>query len=241
METIDGLVARDRRSEATALSIAGGATYDYHRFCTTAWKTGNFLRHQGVRDGVTVAVADEAVSQPLLSFFGVALLGGVTRFDGAASLRDADANDVQALVLPAADADGLTVPAGTNRVGYGAEPTDPAVAHFERDVWSENPSFPPVDRDPSAPVLTTDDATCSHGALLSAAERVADEYDLTADDRVAVRAPLSRPGTVVAGVVAPLLVGASILLPADEQAGTVAVATGSAPEDSVVAPSDAVP
>jgi len=241
METVDDLVARDRRSEATALTIVGGATYDYHRFCTTAWKTGNFLRHQGVRDGVAVAVADDGASQPLLSFFGTALLGGVTRFDDAPTLGDADATDVQAVVLPAADADAAAVPPGTNRVGYGSEPSDPAVAHFERDVWSENPSFPPVDRDPSAPVLSTADATFTHGDLLSAAERVVDEYDLTADDRVAVRASLAHSGTVIAGVVAPLLAGGAVVLPGAEASGTVSVTTGSAPEDRVIDPCDAAP
>ncbi|WP_135533648.1 hypothetical protein [Halostella pelagica] len=229
METLDDLVARDRRSEATALSIADGPTYDYHRFCTTAWKTGNFLRHQGVRESVTVFVADDETPQALLSFFGTALLGGVTLFDSVSRWNDGEASDLQALVLPGADADDAAVPAGTNRVGYGTEPSDPAVAHFERDVWSENPSFPPVERDPTAPVLTTGDATYSHRDLFEAAERIVDGYELTADDRVAVRAPLSDPGTVVAGVVAPLLVGGAIAF--DGADGTKVDATASVAGD----------
>jgi len=242
METVDDLVARDRRSEATALSITAGATYDYHRFLTTAWKTGNFLRHHGVREGATVAVADDPASQPLLSFLGTAMLGGVTRFVDPSEPTD----DVQAVVYPAAVADAAEVPPGTNRVGYGDEPEDPAVAHFGRDVWSENPSFPPVERDPDSPVLAADGATYSHRDLLTAAEAVVAEHDLDAEDRIAVRAPLAHPGTVVAGVVAPLLAGAAVVLPdADgpdtDAAGTVAVAAGGAPEPRRIGPDDAAP
>ncbi|WP_135820254.1 acyl-CoA synthetase family protein [Halostella litorea] len=237
METVDDLLARDRRSEATALSVADGATYDYHRFLTTAWKTGNFLRHQGVREGVTVAAADDRASQPLFTFLGTAMLGGATRFVDPAE----SPGDVQAVVYPAAAADAATVPARTNRVGYGDEPTDPAVAHFGRDVWSENPSFPPVERDPESAVLAADGATYSHRDLLTAAERVVESAGLTDEDAVAVRAPLARPGTVVAGVVAPLLAGAAVSLPGEAAAGTVAVAAGDAPEGRTVDPADAAP
>ncbi|WP_121821929.1 acyl-CoA synthetase family protein [Halostella salina] len=242
METVDDLVARDRRSEATALSVAGGATYDYHRFLTTAWKTGNFLRHHGVREGATVAAADDRASQPLLTFLGTAMLGGVTRFVDPAESHD----DAQAVVYPATDADAAEVPPGTNRIGYGDEPDDPAVAHFGRDVWSENPSFPPVERDPDSPVLAADGATYSHRDLLSAAEAVVEDHDLNAEDRVALRTPLAHPGTVVAGVVAPLLAGAAIVLPdADspdaDAAGTVAVTAGDAPEPRRIDPDDAAP
>jgi hypothetical protein len=90
-------------------------------------------------------------------------------------------------------------------------------------------------------VLSTADATYAHSDLLSAAERVVDEYDLSADDRVGVRASLAHPGTVVAGVVAPLLASGVVVLPGEEAAGTVSVATGSAPEDRVIDPSDAAP
>ena len=210
MESLDDVVARERRSDATALTVADGPTYDYHRFCTTAWKTGNFLRHQGVRDGVGVGVADDLTTQPLLTLFGTALLGGATRFG------EVDPAEVQALVLPAGEADAADVPAGTHRVGYGAKPEAPAVAHFGRDVWSENPSFPPVERDPETSALATADATYSHRELIEAAERVVDEYDLTADDSVAVRASLTRPGTVVAGVLAPLVAGGAVALDAPD-------------------------
>ena len=227
METLDRVVARERRSDATALAVADGPTYDYHRFCTTAWKTGNFLRHQGVRDGVVVGVADDRTTQPLLTLFGTALLGGATRFG------EVDPAGVQALVSPAAEADAAGVPAGTHRVGYGAEPEDPAVAHFGRDVWSENPSFPPVERDPETPALATADATYSHRELIEAAERVVDEYDVTAEDSVAVRASLTHPGTVVAGVLAPLVAGGAVALDAPDGAradATLAVESDSSDE-----------
>ncbi|MFC7045078.1 hypothetical protein ACFQH6_06285 [Halobacteriaceae archaeon GCM10025711] len=89
--------------------------------------------------------------------------------------------------------------------------------------------------DPESAVLTTTDGAFSHRAVLAAAERVVDETDLGDGDEMAVRASLARPETVVAGVVAPLLAGATVLLPGDEAVGSVAVADGDAPEERVVA------
>ena len=84
------------------------------------------------------------------------------------------------------------------------------------------------------PALVTESDAYTHAHLLAAARTV--EYD--ADDVVAVRAPLAEPGTVVSGVVAPLLAGAAILLPSDDATGTVAVTTDDdAPEDRTVSPS----
>jgi acyl-CoA synthetase (AMP-forming)/AMP-acid ligase II len=242
MDVLGDLVARSRRSDAPALlAPALGRTYDYRRLCTNAWKVGNFLRHLGVRSGRTVALADDPAPEPVLSLFGGALLGASVRFDPPTD-RPVDA---RALVVPFDRVAAYEVPPGTQRVAYGDAPEDPSVAYFERDVWSENPTEPPDRVAPGTTLLRTADATYTHRRVLAAAREVVDRWDLTAEDRVAVRAPLARPGAVVAGVVAPVLVGGSTVLAGADPSTAVpdcgyAVAEGDAPEAQVVAPGDAL-
>jgi hypothetical protein len=64
--------------------------------------------------------------------------------------------------------------------------------------------------------------------------RVVDEAELTDEDLVALRSSLTEPGAVVAGVLAPLSVGATVLLPQTDLTGTVAVTDGDAPEPRVL-------
>ncbi|WP_135825409.1 long-chain fatty acid--CoA ligase [Halorussus ruber] len=239
MDALGDLVARSRRSEESALLAPGeNRTYDYHRFCTTAWKTGNFWRRRGVHDEATVAVADDPEPEVVFSFFGAALLGARTRF----GLPDPAAEDLDAriAVAPADEIGDYEVPPGTQRVGYGGPPDDPAVAHFERDVWSENPSFPETPIDPGTVALVAGEAEFSHADLLSAAREVADDWGLEPGDEVAVRAPLADPGTVVAGIVAPLLAGAAILLPDEDSVGDFGVVAGSGDSDGGVPESETV-
>lgn len=230
METIGELVARDRRSRDLALRAAVGATpeYDYYQFCTTAQKTGNFLRHFGVGSGKTVAVATGPGGAPLLALFGAARLGARTRFDPPRSV------DARVLIAPAEAIDAYDLPAGRRRIAYGGEPSDPSVERFASGVWSENPAcpiLPEVTAESTA--LVDGDRSYAHAALLDAAARVADRLD--SDDEVAIRAALSRPETIVAGVLAPLSVGATIVRPNGEERGTVAVTDGDAPEPRSIA------
>ena len=220
MESLDDVVARERRSQDLAVRAAGEPerTYTYHRFCTTAWKTGNFLRHLGVGDGVAVGVAADPVPQSLLAFFGTALLGGRTRFDPPTEF------DGRAVVARSEAVEAYELPAGGQRVGYGDDPAAPATRYFEEEVWSENPSFPPVERDPSTPALEDADRRYSHAELVDAAVEVASEFGIDADDAVAVRASLADPRTVVAGALAPLIAGGSVLFPDGDAQGDVAVA-----------------
>jgi len=235
MESLDDVVARERRSQDLAVRAAGEPerTYTYHRFCTTAWKTGNFLRHLGVGDGVAVGVAADPVPQSLLAFFGTALLGGRTRFDPP---REFDGRAVVARSEAIAEYD---LPAGGQRVGYGDDPEDPATRYFEEEVWSENPSFPPVDRDPGTAALEDDERRYSHAELVDAASTAVEEFELDADDAVAVRASLADPRTVVAGALAPLIAGGTVLFPGGDAAGDVAVTPSddgaSAPESRTIA------
>ncbi|WP_135362873.1 acetyl-CoA synthetase [Halosimplex halophilum] len=238
MDVIGDLVARDRRSDDLAVRTDSRAgSYSYEKCCTNAWKTGNILRHYGVRGGATVAVdpGDSLTPPPLLALLGAGLLGATTRFDPGES------PSAKALVVPAARADAYDPDPGTKTFVYGDVPDDPEFAHFEAEMWSENPTAPPDRVDPADTALAAGDREFTHERLLSASEGIVDEYGLAADDEVAVRAPLADPGTVVAGVLAPVAAGATVLVDR-ESTGTVAVASGdaaeNAPEPAVVDPAD---
>ncbi|WP_435345296.1 AMP-binding protein [Haloarchaeobius sp. HRN-SO-5] len=229
METLADVLARDRRGDAPALAADGRTAqrYDYRRFLTTAWKAGNFLHKQGVRTGDTVAVVGAPRAQPVLAFLGASLLGAMTRFDPPTDV------DARALVAPADELHRYDLPAGAQYVGYGDDPTDPAHWYWEKEVWSENPTMPPEPAAPDDPILDDGERTYSHADLLSGARWTRGYLSLSSDDRVVVRARLSHPGTVAAGVVAPLLVGAAIRLePADE--GVVVVESADAETDRSV-------
>ncbi|SEO85732.1 hypothetical protein SAMN05216388_102124 [Halorientalis persicus] len=206
MDVIGDLVARERRVKEPLVYGDGSQPYTAHKFCTDAWKTASLFRYHGVGPERAVAVAVDPAPQSLLSVFGAALLGAPVRFGLPPE------GDPRVVVGPATEIEGLSVEPGTKRVIYGDEPSEPDVIHFERDIWSENPTMPPdtVATDQSA--LITANRTYTHEDLLTAAERVVDQRALTEDDAVAVRASLARPGTLVAGVFAPLQVGASVLL-----------------------------
>ncbi len=208
MDALGDLVARDRRSDAPALTVPDSRGYDYHRLCTTAWKTGNFLRHLGVREGVTVAVVTVPSAHPILGFLGATLLGAGVRFDPPKEI------DARVLLAPTEQVGEYELPPGGQYVAYGDSPADPTVSHFETDVWSENPTFPetPVS---SETVALTGDTEITHAELLGAGERVADQWNLEPGDSVVVRAPLSDSRAVAAGIVAPLVAGGEIVLDTD--------------------------
>lgn len=232
--TVDDLLARERRGDRTALVDATGREYDRHWLCTSSWKAGNFLRHSGVRKGVTVGVVGEGPLS-LLAFFGTTLLEGTTRFDPPTDLAEADA--FRALVAPTDEGDDYELPPGAQRVYYGDEPDRPGVHHFDAGLWSENPSFPPLSIDPETALVTDGERTLTHGEALEAARGVVDAHELESDDRIVVRAPLSTLGTVVAGVLVPLLVEGTIVLANDdggdrEKRGDVAVSSDPAPEST---------
>lgn len=205
MNALGDLVARERRSDDPALAVPDSGGYDYHRLCTTAWKTGNFLRHLGVREGVTVGIATSASAQLVLGFLGATLLGSVVRFDPPSEI------DARVLLAPTEDVGDYELPPGGQYVGYGASPTDPNVSHFETDVWSENPTFPETLISPDT-VALTGKTDVSHAELLAAGKRVTERWELEPGDSVVVRASLSDPRAVAAGIVAPLAVDAEIVL-----------------------------
>nr|WP_282594728.1 AMP-binding protein [Halomarina salina] len=234
MDVLGDLVARSRRSDDPALlAPAVGRTYDYRRFCTTAWKVGHFLRHLGVRTGRSVALVGDDRPEVVLSLYGAALLGATVSFDPPTE----EVVDSRVLLAPSDRVDAFDVEPGTQRVAYGDAPSDPGVAYFERDVWSENPTEPPDRVSPDDVLLhDLDGESYTHAAVLDAARRVVEEWGLEPGDRVAVRAPLARPGAVVAGLVAPVLAGGAILLPDGDAVGDLAVGGGEAPESGVLDP-----
>jgi hypothetical protein len=221
MEVLEDLVARDRRSEATALRVpAVGRSYDYRGFCTAAWKVGNLLRHLGVRHGSGVAIGDDPMPEAVLTLYGAACLGAVVRFDA----RPDPGGPPRALVVPTADLEAGAVPSVTKPVVYGDDHDDPAVAYFERDVWSENPAVPPGGVAPSDPLLGIDHGPATNRQVLEAAAGVVDRHDIGPATTVAIDPATSfaRPSVVAAGLVAPILAGGTVALGARD-AGEVAV------------------
>ncbi|GAA0252505.1 hypothetical protein [Haladaptatus pallidirubidus] len=230
MDALGDLVARERRNDDPALAVPDARGYDYHRLCTTAWKTGNFFRHLGVREGVSVGVVAADSAQSVLGFLGAVLLGASVRF---APPRDIDA---RALLAPTDNVGDYELPPGGQYVGYGETPADPTVSHFETDVWSENPTFPETPVSPETTALTGE-KDISHEELLFGGKTVRERWEFESGDSVVVRAPLSDPRVVAGGIVAPLIAGAEIVLDTD-RTGNFAVArdTETAPESSVLTP-----
>jgi hypothetical protein len=217
MDVLGDAIDRDRRSSAIALRApATGRSYDYRRFCTNAWKIGNFLRHHGVRSGAGIGIADDPIPEPVLTFYGAAVLGAVV---DVAPNTDASP---RALVVPEPEVDSYDPEPGTKLIAYGNRHENPSVAYFERDIWSENPTQPPDHVAPEDPLVTTDGRTYTHGEILAAAERVVDAEGLGSDDDVAVHGSFSAPGVVAAGLVAPIVAGGTIVL-GTESAGDLVV------------------
>lgn len=231
MDTLYDLVA-GLDGERDALRWDGRA-HSARELRTTAYRAGNFLRHHGVHEGADVVVADDPVPQAVFSFLGATLLGGAVRFGLP------DSSESRAVVGPVDRVGDVTLPPGGQHVAYGGEPSDPSWGYFERDAWSENPAFPPVSFGGDTAALRADDRAFTHAALLDAAASVAD--DLGTEDVVAVRGSLTDPGVVVAGLLAPHLVGAETLLPTEGETGTVAVGGEDVPEKRVVSAASATP
>lgn len=248
MDVVGDLLGRERRSDDLALWTGTRAgSYSYEACCTNAWKAGNLLHHYGVRADATVAVdtgesPTSLTPPPLLALLGAALVGARVRFDPSPATVAADAEGgtagaVRALVAPVARLDRYDPGPRTQVLAYGDVPDAPGVAHFEAETWSQNPTVPPESVEPEA-VAVVAEREYTHECLLTAAGGVVAEYEIGADSEVVLRAPLSTPGAVVAGVLAPLSVGGTVVLDG-ERAGTHVVADLEA-TDEPTAGSDAV-
>jgi len=232
METIADLLADAREREGPAFDAPGRTTpYSAGELATTVRKAGNLLSHYGVREGVRVAVVvgpadpgpgDEpghlvGTPQPLLGALGAMRLGATVSLDPDRSV------DATALVVPASWRDRYEVDPGCAVLAYGDAPADPAVAHFEREVWSENPVAPPETVAPDAVALDGPSGG-TQGSLLSRAATLAETHGM-AGRRVAVRGRMD--GAVfVAGVLAPLVAGGTIVGGPDGEGDRVVGAGG---------------
>lgn len=213
-EILGDAVARERRTSGAALrALASGRTYSYRDFITTSYQAGNVLRHLGVRPGDEVGIAAEYAPEPVLTFYGAAQLGAVTRFGAGV-----EGEPPRVVVAPATHESEFDLPPGHHLAVYGDSPTDPSVTHWETEVWSENPAVHPVAVDGDDPLLVADGRTYAHSEVLAAAADVIADADIDPGTEVLLRGPLTDPAVVVAGLVAPILAGATIVLP-DGSAG----------------------
>lgn len=248
MQVLSELVAAGRERDGVFFSTPErSAPYSYRDFCTNVWKGGNLMRHYGVREGMDVAVVvgpknptdgDEPgylrdCPDGLLAILAATLNGAV------ADIVPGTEVDATALVAPAAWLDRYELAPGTKALAYGGPSDDPTVAGFERELWSENPLQPPGERVPEDPALRDAAGTYTHGDLLAASERVVEEYAMNGETTVAVRAPVTSAGAVVAGLLAPMRAGATVRF-GDSAASDIAVAGegDDTPEKRVVRPDD---
>jgi acyl-CoA synthetase (AMP-forming)/AMP-acid ligase II len=219
MDTLADVLSRAREHDGAVLDAPDRRTpHSYSEFATGAWKAGNLLRHYGVRPGSRVAVVvgpkspgreDEPgwlgdAADPLLALFGAAAVGATVDVTLDPPV------DARALVLPDAWLGRYDASPGCSRIAYGGPPDLPGVAHFGRERWSENPTEPPGSVAPGDAALQTDGHEFTHADLVDASAGVVRDHGLETGDTVAVDASLTSAGTVVAGVVAPLVAGATV-------------------------------
>jgi hypothetical protein len=228
METLKDLAAAAKGRNGTVIDAADRATpYSYDEFGTNSFKAGNLLGHYGVHPGGTVAVvvgpkdppsdgaAPAAIpdsADPLLALFGGVSVGATV------DLTPREPVDARALVRP--DWQEMAVEPQCSVLAYGGPPTAPSITHFEQELWSENPTEPPepVESDNSA--VRVGGETFTHAHLLAVSRAVVESHGIDETSRVLLATGLAEPGALVAGVLAPLVSGGTILLPsgADDEA-----------------------
>lgn len=220
METIKELVAAGRDRDGAAIdALDRSAPYSYRDFCTNAWKAGNLLSHYGIRPGATLAVlagpkdataesefGDIDSPDPLLAVLGAATVGA------EADLTPAEPIDERAAVLPTGWLDRFEFAPGCSLVAYGGPPEDPSVTHFEGQSWSENPTEPPDAVSQADVLLVSGEERFTHEEVVDATVELVERHDMDENTRIALDAPVTEPGTLVAGLFAPLSVGATIVL-----------------------------
>lgn len=235
--TVGDLLPREKRRNQAALVVpATDREMSYRDFFTTAYKAGNVLRFLGVSEGRTVAIDPTVAPEPILAFFGAAQLGAEATFDPTAAAR--------LRLVPAASESEYESAGETKLAVFGGNPAAATTVHWEQQVWSENPGFPPTVVEPTATLLKTDAAAYSHRELLAAADQVVDELALDGDDRLAIRVSLSQPAAVV-GILAALLAEATAILVGDsnhvDAADGVVAADAAVAADASVVAADAEP
>jgi hypothetical protein len=178
--------------------------YKEETFYTTCHKTANLLNHLGVREGGKVVISTAPEPENVFGFLGACLVGARTHFADGGSV------DADALVCDGAKLDSYDVPASCSVLAYGEAPAEKRATSFEREIWGENPVFPPdLVADSDAVVL--DDGRTS-AELVEEARSVVEERDLWNGDELSVE---KLDDETAVDVVAALVARATIVLGAD--------------------------
>jgi hypothetical protein len=231
METFSALVDSIPDSDRPILR-SGGNTYTAKRFRRMVYKTANFLRYRGVHERSSIALADVHTPQTVFSFLGVGLLGGSINFGLDAVV------DAHMVIGPTHEVEALDVSETTSLVGFEAPPEDPRIAFFEREIWSETAHLPPGDLDPGRRIFD-ESSVGTQRCVVSTALDQADSFG--SRSMIAVRESFTDRGTPIAGILAPLIADATILLPTGDQTGTIAISSDPAPEPDRIDPTTCYP
>ncbi|MEF8775922.1 MAG: hypothetical protein V5A43_05410 [Haloarculaceae archaeon] len=215
------LISRTYRRDGTALLAPERATdYGAREFAIDVRKAANLLTHYGAGEGRRVAVAvgpKEPAAEDQPGWLGTAadplygILGGMVLGAPVDPAPDPDGTvEAPVVIAPTAWLDRFEGGPGTTVLAYGGPPRDPAVVHFERERWSENPVEPPEPLEPGRTALRMDGSEWAHQDLVSVAAEVAATEDLAAATHVRVAAPVDSREALVTGVLAPLVAGTPI-------------------------------
>lgn len=224
MDAIGDLLARDRWNDWPALH-ADRRVYSHHDLWATGHKAGNFFKYLGVAEGRCVEIDPEHEPEPLLSFFGAVRLGAVADFDPTGEGR--------VVVVPRGRETDFDLEPGHKLVVYGGQPRDASTYHWEEDVWSENPASPRADVGRDDVALVADGEEYTHGEILDAADELIDAHGMDEDTSVAVRSEIDHPGTLTAGIVAPLKAGGTVILDGTDELGDIGVGSGVSDPDEI--------
>lgn len=196
-ETVAELLQR-APNEGVALATET-KEYNEETFYRTCHKTANLLNHLGVREGGEVVVSPAAEPENVFGFLGACLVGARTQFSDGGSV------EADALVCAGDRLKAYDVPASCSVLAHGDAPS--RATSFEREIWGENPVFPPDLAGGSDAVVLSDGRTSAE--LVEDARGVVDERDLWNGDEVEVR-ELDEEGAV--NVVAALVARAMVVL-----------------------------
>lgn len=173
--------------------------YNEETFYRTCHKTANLLNHLGVRERGDVFVSPAAVPENVFGFLGACLVGARTSF------ADSGRVDADALVCAGERLDAYDVPASCSVLAHGDAPS--RATSFEREIWGENPVFPPDIAGGTDAVVLSDGRTSAE--LVEDARGVVDERGLWNGDEIEV-GELDEEGAVE--VVAALVARATVVL-----------------------------
>ncbi len=225
--TLVDLLSSNADTDAVALGApaAGEQVYTYDRLATTSRSTATVLAAAGLDADSFIAIAPAPAAETVIGFLGAAILGARVRFSGPARAP------VDAVFGPTDTVRRYQVPDDALRIGFGERSEDDRIRHFARAVWRAEDALPDAPVLPTTTVLSDGNAAYTHRRLIRTGQAVIAARGITPDTELAVRAPLTDPRTIAAGLIAPLLAGATIRFPTDETpAGDLAVTDTHAPE-----------